>query len=115
MNEQVDDTCLGTRERSLSNLWCRGWNCLEDEIDKDRELLQEVGTGIYTVAPCAQTTRTDHIDKYLEQKKPTCGKEKNQKRKTLAKKERRVSQLSELMWVVGKKGITIVRLRIETI
>jgi len=53
MNEQVDDTCLGTRVRSLSNLWCRGWNCLEDEIDKDRELLQEVGTGIYTVAPCA--------------------------------------------------------------
>jgi len=55
MNEQVDDTCLGTRGRSLSNLWCRGRNCLEDEIDKVRELLQEVGTGIYTVAPCAQT------------------------------------------------------------
>jgi len=44
-----------------------------------------------------------------------CEKEKNQKRKTLAKKERRVNQRSELMWVVGKKGITIVRLRIETI
>jgi len=49
------------------------------------------------------------------EKKTTCEKEKNQKRKTLAKKERRVSQRSELMWVVGKKGITIVRLRIETI
>jgi len=59
MNEQVDDTCLGTRERSLSNLWCRGRNCLEDEIDKVRELLQEVGTGIYTVAPCAQTMLTN--------------------------------------------------------
>jgi len=59
MNEQVDDTCLGTRERSLSNLWYRGRNCLEDEIDKDRELLQEVGTGIYTVAPCAQTMLTN--------------------------------------------------------
>jgi len=55
MNEQVDYTCLGTRVRSLSNLWYRGRNCLEDEIDKVRELLQEVGTGIYTVAPCAQT------------------------------------------------------------
>jgi len=58
---------------------------------------------------------TDHVDKHLEQKKTTCEKEKNQKRKTLAKKERRVSQRSELMWVVGKKGIIIVRLRIETI
>jgi len=59
--------------------------------------------------------RTDHVDKHLEQKKTTCEKEKNQKRKTLAKKERRVSQRLELMWVVGKKGITIVRLKIETI
>jgi len=59
MNKQVDDTCLGTRERCLSNLWYRGWNCLEDEIDKVRELLQEVGTGIYTVAPCAQTMLTN--------------------------------------------------------
>jgi len=59
--------------------------------------------------------RTDHVDKHLEQKKLMCGKEKNQKRKTLTKKERRVSQQSELIWVVGKKGITIVRLRIETI
>ena len=58
--------------------------------------------------------RTDHVDKRLEQKKTTCEKEKIQKRKTLAKKERRVNQRSELMWVVGKKGITIVRLRIET-
>jgi len=88
MNEQVDDTCLGIRGRSLSNLWCRGQNCLEDEIDKDRELLQEVGIGIYTVAPCAQTMLTNIWNK----KKTTCGKEKNQKRKTLAKKERRVSQ-----------------------
>ena len=59
MNEQVDDTCLGTRGGSLNNLWCRGRNCLEDKIDKDRELLQEVGTGIYTVAPCAQTMLTN--------------------------------------------------------
>ena len=48
MNEQVDNTRFGTRRRNLSNLWCRGWNCLEDEIDKVKELLQEVGTGIYT-------------------------------------------------------------------
>ena len=59
MNEQVDNTCLGTRERNLSNLWCRGRNCLEDKIDKVRELLQEVGIGIYTVAPCAQTMLTN--------------------------------------------------------
>ena len=59
MNEQVDNTCLGTRERNLSNLWCRGWNCLEDKIDKVRELLQKIGTGIYTVAPCAQTMLTN--------------------------------------------------------
>ena len=59
MNEQVDDTCFGTRERNLSNLWYRGRDCLEDEIDKDRELLQEVETGIYTVAPCAQTMLTN--------------------------------------------------------
>jgi len=51
----------------------------------------------------------------LEQKKPKGGKEKNQKRKTLAKKERRVSQQSELMWVMGINGIKIVQLRIETI
>ena len=60
---------------------------------------------------CAQTMVTNIWNK----KKPTCGKEKNQKRKTLAKKERMVCQRSELMWVVGKKGLTIVQLRIETI
>jgi len=60
MNEQVDDTCLGTRVRSLSNLCYRGQNCLEDEIDKVRRLLQEVGTGIYTVAPCTQTMLTNN-------------------------------------------------------
>jgi len=93
MNEQVDDTCLGTRGRSLSNLGCRGRNCLEDEIDKDRELLQEVGTGIYTVAPCAQTRCAQTmLTNIWNKKKTTCEKEKNQKRKTLAKKERRVSQ-----------------------
>jgi len=58
---------------------------------------------------------TDQVDKHLEQKKPTCGKEKNQKRKTLAKKERRVSQRLELMWVVRRNGTKVVRLRIEII
>ena len=55
---------------------------MKTRLIKDRDLLQEVGTGIYTVAPCAQTM----FDKHLEQKKTTCEKEKNQKRKTLVKK-----------------------------
>jgi len=58
---------------------------------------------------------SDHVDKHLEQKKTTCEKEKNHKRKTLAKKERRVSQRSELMWVVRINGTKIDWLRIETI
>jgi len=44
-----------------------------------------------------------------------CEKEKNQKRKTLANKERRVSQQLELMWVMRRNGTKIDRLRIETI
>jgi len=75
MNEQVDDTCLGTRGGSLSNLWYRGRNCLEDEIDKDRELLQEVGPGIYTVAPCAQTMLTN-----IWNKRKQCVRKKRTKR-----------------------------------
>jgi len=116
MNEQVDDTCLGTRLRSLSNLWYRGRNCLEDEIDKDRELLQKVGIGIYTIAPCAQTRCAQTmLTNIWNQKKSKGGKEKNQKRKTLSKKERRVSQQLELIWVVRVNGTKVVWLRIETI
>jgi len=80
MNQQVDDTCLGTRGRSLSNLWCRGRNCLEDEIDKDRELLQEVGIGIYTVAPCAWTGCTQTmLTNIWNKRNQRVGKKRNQR------------------------------------
>ena len=80
MNEQVNNTCLGTRGRSLSNLCCRGQYCLEDEIDKVRELLQEVGTGLYTVVPCAQTRCAQTMLTNIWNKRKQCVRKKRTKR-----------------------------------